>query len=45
MNLTVKTAGCVMVDDDDESAAKGSGRHTCEVKCVLLAVSIESLYF
>jgi hypothetical protein len=30
--------------DDDESAAKGSGGHTCDVKCMLLALFIEYVY-
>jgi hypothetical protein len=31
VNVTVKSAVCALVDDDDESAAKGSGGHTCDL--------------
>jgi len=43
MNLTVKNIVCAVVDDD-ELATKGSGGHTCDVKCMLSTLFIESVY-
>jgi hypothetical protein len=43
VNLTVKSAVCALVDDDD-SAAKGSGGHTCELWPLLLNLFIYELF-